>query len=88
MENIQKQILVLRAFKGPREPARMRATLEMHTASRMQNIFEFLKKNVYFVTNLFFYIFGKVLLGLSALRASTVGPLAPLFCLGSIFVVP
>ena len=37
-KNTQKQILVLRAFKGPRGPARMRKPLEMYTALRMQNM--------------------------------------------------
>ena len=33
-ENAQTEILVLRAFEGPRGPARMRETLEMVTASK------------------------------------------------------
>ena len=56
------------------EPARMWEPLEMHVASRMQNMVQVRKTNVYFVTNLLFDIFGKVFLGLSAVRALTVGP--------------
>ena len=51
----------------------MREPLEMITVSRMQNMVEIRKKNTCFVTNYFFEIFEKVLLGLSAFRAPTIG---------------
>ena len=51
----------------------MREPLEMVTASRMQNMMEIYKKNICFVT-IFFQFWKTVLLGLSALRAPTVGP--------------
>ena len=52
----------------------MREPLEMVTASRLQNMVEFRKKNTCFVTMLLFRNFEKVLLGLWALRSPTVGP--------------
>ena len=51
----------------------MREPLEIVTASRMQNMVEIRKKNTCFVTILHFRFFEKVLLGLSAFRAPTVG---------------
>ena len=53
-ENAKKQTLVLRALQGHRGPARMRKPSEMYTASRMQNMVQIRKKNIYFVTNLLF----------------------------------
>ena len=53
----------------------MREALEMVTASLMQNMVQIQKKNDYFETKFFFIeILEKVILGLSALRAPTVGP--------------
>ena len=52
----------------------MREPLEMVTASRMQNMVQIRKENIYSVTISFFEILEEVLLGLSALRAPTVGP--------------
>ena len=52
----------------------MREQLEIVIASRMQNIVHIRKKNIYSVTKLLFRIWEKVLLGLSELRAPTVGP--------------
>ena len=51
----------------------MREPLEMVTTSLMQNMVQIRKKNTYFVTKLLFIFGEKVLLGLSALRAPTVG---------------
>ena len=51
----------------------MRETLEIVTASHMQNMEEILKKSTYFATILFFRNFRKNILGPSALRAPTVG---------------
>ena len=53
----------------------MREPMEMVTASLMQNMVPICKKNNYFVTKLLFDFWGKVLWGLSALRAPPVGPL-------------
>ena len=72
--NAQKQILVLSALYGPRGHGSMREPLEMFTASLMQNMVQIRKKNMYFATKLLFGILEKVLLGLSASRAPTVGP--------------
>ena len=52
----------------------MREPLGMVKASLMQNMVETRKKNTCFVNKLLFKILEKVLLGLSALRAPTVGP--------------
>ena len=50
--------------------ARMRKPLEMYVDLRMQNMVQIRKKkNSHFVTNLLFEIFGRLPLGLSALRA-------------------
>ena len=52
----------------------MREPLEMVAASLTQNRMRNRKKNAYFMTKLIFEIVEKVLWGLSALRAPTVGP--------------
>ena len=44
------------------------------TASLMQNMVQIHKKNTYSATKIFFEVLEKVLLGLSVLRAPTVGP--------------
>ena len=63
------------SFKGLWGAARMREPLEMYTASRMQHMVHTRKNNAYFATNLLFqFCRENVLLGLSALRAPTVGP--------------
>jgi hypothetical protein len=54
----------------------MRKTLEMITVLRMQNMREIHKNNMCFVTKSFFEFSENILLGLSALRAPTVGPYA------------
>ena len=51
----------------------MREPYEMCTASRMQNMVQIREKFPLFRDNLFFWTFRKNLLGLSALRAPTVG---------------
>ena len=58
-------------FKGH---GSMREPLEMVTVSLMQYMVRIDKKKTYFVTKLLFGMFGKVFLGLSTLRAATVGP--------------
>jgi hypothetical protein len=52
----------------------MREPLEMITVLRMHNMVEIRKKNTCFVTKSLLKNNLKVLLGLSALRAPTVGP--------------
>ena len=51
----------------------MREPLEIVTVSLMQDMVQSRKKNIYFVTKLLFEILEKVILGLSPLRAPTVG---------------
>ena len=60
----------------------MRETLEIVTALLMQNMVQIREKNTYFVTELFFELFEKVIFGLSALRAPTGGAIRLLvsFC--------
>ena len=50
----------------------MREALEMVKALRMQNMMQIRKKNAYFVTNLLFELFEKVLLRLSALIGGAI----------------
>ena len=52
----------------------MREPLEMVIASLVQNMVQIRNENTYFVTNFFFELLEKVLFGLSALGAPTVGP--------------
>ena len=52
----------------------MREPLEMFTASLMQHMVQIRKEKNYFVTKYFLDMSEKVLLGLLALRAPTVGP--------------
>ena len=63
----------------------MREPLEMVTASLMQNMVQIRTKNKYFVTKSYFLIFGKVLLGLSTLRAPTVGPFVNFLTLSQVY---
>ena len=53
-ENAQKQILVLRAFKGPRGHGSMREPLEMVTVSLMQNMAQIHENNTDFATKYYF----------------------------------
>ena len=54
----------------------MRKPSEMHVALRMQNMAHIRAQNAYFATKLHFGSFATILLGLSALRAPAVEPLA------------
>jgi hypothetical protein len=61
----------------------MRETLEIATASRMQDIMEIRKKKHMFRDHIIFWdLFEKVFWGLSALRAPTVGPCAGYYAMG------
>ena len=81
LENVQKHILVLRAFKGPKGHGIMREPLEMATVPLMQNMVQILKKSTYFVTRNSCLDLGKIFLVLSTLKAPTVGPFLQKFAL-------
>ena len=51
-EHNKKNILVLRAFKGPRRLARMRKPSEMYVASRIQDMVQIRAWNACFATKL------------------------------------
>ena len=58
----------------PRGHGSIQELLEMATASLMQDTVQIRKKNTYLVTNFCFETSEKIVFGLSALRALTVGP--------------
>ena len=54
LKKYQKTSLILRAFWGPRGPARMRKPSELYVALRMQSIEQIRAQNACFATELFF----------------------------------